>query len=613
MERATLRAVGPRSPMPSSTPSLGACAPALLFVMAACRGSGDAGPATDPGSTDAATTAGSGDSTGAGDPGTPPPTPTLASPADGATNVGAEVELCWNPVEDPDGDPVRYRVYVDDIELMAGRIADEGYEGPCLPRLFNHEQTYTWQVRAFHPGFPQSESAPSDTRTFTTETDGFTHTVFEDPFDEDLGWEVQGDATSGAWVRGEPDATAHFDQIAQPGTCFGGAGCYFTGDNPDGIVTLADVSGGTTILTSPAFDLTGNETATVELARFFYKSDDETGTQLRIELLTPDDTQPGGYFHHALEQLESGPDVAGANTWSPVEYAACGLPMVAGTRLRILATDLGDGIVEAAIDSVKVRAHNGDGLCDGGIGSVCDPNAGASACADDLLCCSQGAVNAGVYRCATPEAGLDYASPPATPNAPGNGALGCAGPDIFVDTTELNPQIDTIEVGQGSCELFEMCVGGTGIRTVLRFDTHTPNIGSRDLAMGVPSNHPDLFHYSGCHNHYHFDHYAAYELRDDTGVVAVGHKQAFCLIDLESWAWPGEPRQYDCGNQGISRGFTDVYSAYLPCQWIDVTDVPAGTYTLRIALNSPPPGTSVPILNESDYANNVAEVEVEIP
>jgi Lysyl oxidase len=548
-----------------------------------------------------------------GSPGAAAPTPTLMAPVDGAQDVEVDAALCWNLVDDPDGDAVRYRVYVDGIELMAGRLSDEGYEGPCLPRLFNHEQSYQWQVRAFNPQFPDSESELSEAWTFTTGTDGFTHTVFEDPFDDDLGWEIGGDASSGAWTRGDPEATMHFAELAQPGACFGGASCYFTGHNPDGIVDAADVSGGSTTLTSPEFDLTGNEAATVELSRFFYKSESETGTLLKVELLTPDTDQPDGYFHHTLEQLEGPAQVIGANTWSPVEYAACGLPMVAGTRLRITATDLGEGIVEGGIDSVSVRAHNGDGLCDGGEGSVCDPNAGDAACADGLLCCSQGAVNAGVYRCAAAEAGLDYDMPPEFPDDPGNGLLGCAGPDIFVDESELEPVIGTINVGQDSCELIEMCVGGTGLRTVLRFNTLTPNIGSRDMAMGVPSNHPDLFHYSDCHNHYHFDHYAGYELLDQTGVVATGHKQAFCLIDLEAWAWPDEPREFDCGNQGISRGYADVYGSYLPCQWIDITDVPAGTYTLRIALNTPPPGTSLPIINESNYGNNIAEVEVEIP
>jgi hypothetical protein len=51
----------------------------------------------------------------------------------------------------------------------------------------------------------------------------------------------------------------------------------------------------------------------------------------------------------------------------------------------------------------------------------------------------------------------------------------------------------------------------------------------------------------------------------------------------------------------------------LPCQWIDITGVPPGDYTLRITLNQPRPDTALPILNERDYSNNIAEVVVVVP
>ena len=74
-------------------------------------------------------------------------------------------------------------------------------------------------------------------------------------------------------------------------------------------------------------------------------------------------------------------------------------------------------------------------------------------------------------------------------------------------------------------------------------------------------------------------------------MIAAGHKQAFCLVDIENWAWPelgnGDPT-YTCINQGISVGWLDVYDRFLDCQWIDVTGVPYGDYTLRIEVNLPP-------------------------
>jgi hypothetical protein len=133
------------------------------------------------------------------------------------------------------------------------------------------------------------------------------------------------------------------------------------------------------------------------------------------------------------------------------------------------------------------------------------------------------------------------------------------------------------------------------------------------MVMGVPSNAPDLFHFSDCHQHYHFDGYAVYDLLDPTGnVVAEGHKQAFCLIDLDQWAagYPGP--NYNCGNQGISKGWADIYSGNLDCNWIDVTDVPPGDYTLRISVNPPLDATGVPPVVERDYSNNVLEYPVSL-
>ena len=33
---------------------------------------------------------------------------------------------------------------------------------------------------------------------------------------------------------------------------------------------------------------------------------------------------------------------------------------------------------------------------------------------------------------------------------------------------------------------------------------------------------------------------------------------------------------------GISAGCADVYGDHLDCQWIDISDVPLGTYTFKV-------------------------------
>jgi hypothetical protein len=85
------------------------------------------------------------------------------------------------------------------------------------------------------------------------------------------------------------------------------------------------------------------------------------------------------------------------------------------------------------------------------------------------------------------------------------------------------------------------------------------------------------------------------------------------MLDLLSWAWPFELGKFDCSNQGISRGFSDTYNSGLPCQWVDVTGVPPGDYTLHIALNQPRRDHAFAMLNERDYANNAVAVPITIP
>src|SRR6185503_15948730 len=145
----------------------------------------------------------------------------------------------------------------------------------------------------------------------------------------------------------------------------------------------------------------------------------------------------------------------------------------------------------------------------------------------------------------------------------------------------------------------------------LRFETFTSNIGSADFTAGRPADHPELFQFSACHQHYHFDGYADYRLLDQGGREAGrGNKQAFCLEDTEQTSSGSGVRSnafFTCSEQGISRGWGDSYSAGLDCQWIDITDVPSGTYTLQISIN---PARRIA---ESSYANNVVGVTVTVP
>lgn len=186
-------------------------------------------------------------------------------------------------------------------------------------------------------------------------------------------------------------------------------------------------------------------------------------------------------------------------------------------------------------------------------------------------------------------------------------------PDLIVDEGGLINSlfIEEVEFAENHCAIVEGCVAGPGFRRLLRFNTVTPNIGNADMFMGNPRENEELFEWSDCHGHYHFLGYAQYRLLNSDGeTVAEGRKQAFCLLDstryLSGDDVPDEA-QYNCGNQGITRGWADIYGAGLDCQWVDVTDVAPGAYELRISLNNNR------TIEELSYDNNVASTHVIIP
>lgn len=184
----------------------------------------------------------------------------------------------------------------------------------------------------------------------------------------------------------------------------------------------------------------------------------------------------------------------------------------------------------------------------------------------------------------------------------------CPLPDISIDGEYLTNtlSVELVDFSDNSCSFQEGCIGATGQRKLLRFSLKTPNTGEGDLFLGDPFGN-DLFEYSPCHDHYHFKGYAEYRLLDANDVeVAYGHKQAFCLLDYAPLSQGAPAAQYDCQFQGISAGWSDIYESNLPCQWVDVTDVAAGTYKLVVRLNYEH------TLIESDYTNNEQTFNLEI-
>ena len=185
-----------------------------------------------------------------------------------------------------------------------------------------------------------------------------------------------------------------------------------------------------------------------------------------------------------------------------------------------------------------------------------------------------------------------------------------------------------------------------GLRRIMRFTVMTPNIGTAAITIGDPNEHwaanDGLFEFASCHNHFHFRHYALYELVGANGHVWRAAKRGFCMLDTDpNPAYYGQPPRdwtyRSCGaigipgNQGISPGWADTYRFFLAGQYfvLDGGDgqdpVPSGNYRIRITVNPPfvaQNGEPCPHVDgagfchqlpELDYTNNVTEVPVFIP
>lgn len=189
-------------------------------------------------------------------------------------------------------------------------------------------------------------------------------------------------------------------------------------------------------------------------------------------------------------------------------------------------------------------------------------------------------------------------------------------PDLASLVSDVQIRLDTTVP---AADLLEGCASAQSGVDLVRFAGTTINLGPADLVVGNPgcpdcednplavcANPNFICAPADGHGHGHYQNFAAYELLDETAqnVVAVGHKQGFCLRDTSCTF--GSPT-YDCTFQGLTAGCSDLYWASLGCQYIDITNVPGGNYFVRMTADP------LNLVEEADETNNAHMVPVTIP
>jgi hypothetical protein len=161
---------------------------------------------------------------------------------------------------------------------------------------------------------------------------------------------------------------------------------------------------------------------------------------------------------------------------------------------------------------------------------------------------------------------------------------------------------------------------GTGPLVVLGVDQHDgiyAGVVQRifDKSGGYLDTASGTFEFSKSHKHVHLEAFEEIRLIGANGQVASARKLSFCLTDV----LPTKPevreapisidlKLFECGvgQQGINVGMADYYGPALPDQFVDVTGLAPGEYTVEIAVD---PDN---VIVEADESNNLVSFEISL-
>ena len=199
--------------------------------------------------------------------------------------------------------------------------------------------------------YVQSELGTAMTYPFTAPVDVLTSIVvsslevaFDDDGETNPGWTVSGSAVDGQWNRGVPIGGG--DRGDPPADGDGSGQCWLT-DNVDG---NSDVDSGDTILTSPMFDVPGDQW---QLTYWRWFSND-TGAAPNEDIMSIQWSADGSTVWSDLEVVgPSGEGTSGGWIQAGFDLDTSGLFGIEAFQIRVIVSDEGAGsVVEAGFDGV---------------------------------------------------------------------------------------------------------------------------------------------------------------------------------------------------------------------------------------------------------------------
>ena len=261
-------------------------------------------------------------------------------------------------------------------EFVASQLApqaDGTYIGGFPP--FACGDRVQWYVTAgLSNGAPSYSDPPAGaTQPYSLAIQTGTSTMYGTAFETGVqGWTVttEGSLTTGSWTLAAPLGTTNGTWAAAPSADASAVGvnAWITQNgSAGGGATASDVDGGTTRLTSPAFDLSNASSAMLNYAAWYFCTDAPPAgsTPAEVDPLVVEASSDGGATWMAIDTISTFPT---PNGWTRRSVSLLpALPaLTSSVRIRFSISDAPDNsITEAAIDELSFFVTTCDTLCTG--------------------------------------------------------------------------------------------------------------------------------------------------------------------------------------------------------------------------------------------------------